>query len=40
MTSPKKGLEVEKESTLFGDLSHIEVWHSLLRSKQPACLNN
>lgn len=25
MTSPKKNLEVDKESTLFGDLSHIEV---------------
>jgi hypothetical protein len=25
MTSPKKILEVEKESTLFADLSHIEV---------------
>ena len=25
MTSPKKSLEVDKESTLFGDLSHIEV---------------
>jgi hypothetical protein len=25
MTSPKKNLEADKESTLFGDLSHIEV---------------
>jgi hypothetical protein len=25
MTSPKKSLDVEKENTLFGDLSHVEV---------------
>ena len=34
MTSPKKGLDIEKESTLFGDLTQLEVMFMQLRNKR------
>lgn len=37
MTSPKKSLNTEKETTLFADLAHIEVLTTLLRSKLLEC---
>lgn len=39
MTSPKKGLDIEKESTLFGDLTQLEVIIIPLRNKLKDCLN-
>ncbi len=39
MTSPKKSLDGEKDSTLFGDLANIEVENKSIQ-KQTARMSN